>query len=64
MNRIFLIKGKNFEVKPKLYTALGCTWPTSHIHLAGEERIIAIRDCVQELVGHFIDVYLSANPKR
>jgi len=46
------------------HSALACTWSTNNIYLAGEERIIAIRDCVQELVDHFIDAYLSVNPKQ
>jgi hypothetical protein len=44
--------------------ALACTWSTNNIYLAGEERLIDIRDCVKELVGHFISAYLSVNPKR
>jgi hypothetical protein len=43
------------------HAALACTWSTSNIYLAGEERLIDIRDCVKDLVGHFIDVYLSVN---
>jgi len=46
------------------HSALACTWSTNNIYLAGEERITAIRDCVQELVGHFIKAYVSVNPKR
>jgi len=46
------------------HPALAYTWSTSNIYLAGEERIGNIRDCAQELVGHFIDAYLSVNPKR
>jgi hypothetical protein len=46
------------------HSALACTWSTSNIYLAGEERIMDIRDCVQELVDHFIKAYLSVNPKR
>jgi hypothetical protein len=46
------------------HSALACTWSTSNVYLAGGERIIDIRDCVQELVDHFIKAYLSANPKR
>jgi hypothetical protein len=42
-------------------SALACTWSTNNIYLAGEERLINIRDCVKELVGHFIDAYLSVN---
>jgi hypothetical protein len=44
--------------------ALACTWSTGNIYLAGEERLINIRDCVKELVGQFIKAYLSVNPKR
>ena len=46
------------------HSALACTWSTSNIYLAGEERLIDIRDCVQELVNHFIKAYVSVNPKR
>jgi len=46
------------------HSALACTWSINNIYLAGKERITAIRDCVQELVGHFIKAYLSVNPKR
>jgi hypothetical protein len=46
------------------HTALACTWSTSNIYLAGEERLIDIRDCVHELVGHFIKAYVSVNPKQ
>lgn len=46
------------------HSASACTWSRNNIYLAGEERIIAIRDCVQDLVGHFIDAYVSVNPKR
>lgn len=46
------------------HSALACTWSTSNIYLAGEERIIEIRGCVQDLVGHFIDAYLSVNLKQ
>jgi hypothetical protein len=46
------------------HSALACTWSTSNIYLAGEERIIDIRDCVKDLVGYFISAYLSVNPKR
>jgi hypothetical protein len=46
------------------HSGLACTWSTSNIYLAGEERIIDIRGCVQELVDHFIKAYLSVNPKR
>jgi hypothetical protein len=45
------------------YSALGCTWSTNNIYLAGGERIIDIRGCVQELVDQFIKAYLSVNPK-
>jgi len=43
------------------HSALACTWSTNNIYLAGEERIIAIRDCVEDLVAHFINAYLSVN---
>ena len=43
------------------HSALACTWSTSNIYLAGEERLIDIRDCVKELVGHFIKAYVSVN---
>ena len=46
------------------HSTLACTWSTNNIYLAGEERLIDIRDCVQELVGHFIDAYVSVNPKQ
>lgn len=46
------------------HSALTCTWSTNNIYLAGEERLIDIRNCVQELVGHFVDAYLSVNPKQ
>jgi hypothetical protein len=46
------------------HSALGCTWSTSNIYLAGEERIGNIGDCVRELVGHFIKAYLSVNARR
>jgi hypothetical protein len=46
------------------HSALTCTWSTSNIYLAGEERIIDIRDCVKDLVGYFISAYLFVNPKR
>jgi hypothetical protein len=46
------------------HSALACTWSTSNIYLAGEERIGNIRDCVKELVVHFIDAYVSVNPKQ
>ena len=46
------------------HSALACTWSTSNIYLAGEERLIDIRDCVQELVDHFIKAYLSVNRKQ
>jgi hypothetical protein len=45
-------------------SALACTWSTNNIYLAGEERLIDIRDCVKELVGHFIKAYVSVNPGR
>jgi hypothetical protein len=45
-------------------SGLACTWSTSNIYLAGEERITDIRDCVKDLVGYFISAYLSVNPKR
>jgi hypothetical protein len=45
-------------------SALACTWSTNNIYLVGGKRITAIRDCVQELVDHFIKAYLSVNPKR
>jgi hypothetical protein len=45
------------------HSALACTWSTSNIYLVGEERLIDLRDCVQELVGHFIKVYSSVNSK-
>jgi len=41
-----------------------CTWSTSNIYLAGEGRLIAIRDCVKELVEYFIKAYVSVNLKR
>ena len=44
--------------------ASACTWSTNNIYLAGEERLIDIRDCVKELVDHFIKAYVSVNPKR
>ena len=46
------------------HSALASTWSTSNIYLAGEERLIDIRDCVRDLVGHFIDAYLSVNLKQ
>ena len=46
------------------HSALACIWSTSNIYLAGEERLVDIRDCVQELVGHFSKAYVSVNPKR
>lgn len=46
------------------HSALTCTWSTSNIYLAGEKRLIDLRDCVQELVGHFIDSYVSVNLRR
>ena len=46
------------------HSALACTWSTSNIYLVGEARIIDIGGCVQELVGHFIDAYLSINLKQ
>jgi hypothetical protein len=46
------------------HSALACTWSTSNIYLAGEERLVDIRDCVKDLVGYFISAYLSVNPKR
>ena len=45
-------------------SALACTWSTSNIYLAGEERLIDIRDCVKELVGNFIEAYVSVNLSR
>jgi hypothetical protein len=45
------------------HSTLACTWSTSNIYLAGEERLIDIRDCVKDLVGHFINAYLSVNLK-
>lgn len=45
-------------------SALACTWSTSNIYLAGEERLVDIRDCVKELLGNFIDAYESVNPRR
>jgi len=45
-------------------SALACTWSTSNIYLAGEERLMDIRECVQDLVGHFIKAYLSVNPRK
>jgi hypothetical protein len=46
------------------HSALACTWSTSNIYLAGEERIGNIRDCVKDLVGYFIKAYVSVNPRR
>ena len=46
------------------HAAAACTWSTSNIYLAGEERLTDIRDCVKELVGHFIKAYVSVNLKR
>ena len=46
------------------HSGLACTWSTGNIYLAGGERIIDIRDCVQELVDQFIKAYVSVNPKR
>ena len=46
------------------HSVLACTWSTSNIYLAGEKRITAIRDCVKDLVGHFIKAYVSVNPKK
>ena len=46
------------------HSSLACTWSTSNIYLAGEERLINIRDCIQELVDHFVDAYLSINLKQ
>ena len=46
------------------HSAFACTWSTSNIYLAGEERLVDIRDCVKELVGNFIDAYVSVNPRR
>jgi hypothetical protein len=45
------------------HSALACTWSTSNIYMAGEERLIDIRDCVKDLVGHFIKAYSSVNSK-
>jgi hypothetical protein len=63
ISNVFTGKG-TFGVKPKLCTALACTWSRSNIYLAGEERIIDIRNCVQELVDHFIKAYVSVNLKQ
>lgn len=46
------------------HSALACTWSTSNIYLAGEERLVNIRDCVKELVGHFIKAYAFVNQER
>ncbi len=46
------------------HAASACTWSTNNIYLAGERRVIAIRDCVKDLVGHFIKAYVSVNPKK
>jgi hypothetical protein len=45
------------------HSTSACTWSTNNIYLAGEERLIDIRDCVKDLVGHFIKAYLSVNLK-
>jgi hypothetical protein len=46
------------------HSALACTWSTNNIYLAGEERIGNIRECVKDLVSHFINAYVSVNRKR
>ena len=46
------------------HSALASTWSTRNIYLAGEERLIDIRDCVRDLVRHFIKAYLSVNLKQ
>ena len=46
------------------HAALASTWSTSNIYLAGQERLIDIRDCVKELVGNFIEAYVSVNLSR
>jgi len=46
------------------HSASASTWSTNNIYLAGEERIIAIRDCVRDLIDHFIKAYVSVNPKQ
>jgi hypothetical protein len=46
------------------HASLACTWSASNIYLAGEERLIDIRDCVKELVGYFIESYVSVNLSR
>ena len=45
-------------------STLACTWSTNNIYLAGKERLIDIRDCVKELVGYFIEAYVSVNLSR
>jgi hypothetical protein len=55
------MKEGKIEVKAKSCTVLASTWSTSNIYLAGEGRLVDIRDCVKDLVCHFITVYLSAN---
>jgi hypothetical protein len=54
------MKGGKIEVKAKSCTVFASTWSTNNIHLAGEGRSVDIRDCVKDLVRHFIKVYLSA----
>jgi hypothetical protein len=46
------------------HSVSACTWSTNNIYLAGEERLVDIRDCVKDLVGYFIDAYVSVNPGR
>lgn len=46
------------------HSALACTWSTSNIYLVGEKRIENIRECVEDLVDHFIRAYVSVNPER
>jgi hypothetical protein len=62
-----LIRVSQKDIGPSIvssHAALACTWSISNIYLAGEERLVDIRDCVKELVGNFIDAYESVNPRR
>ena len=67
LTREFLsrVSAKNMEPSyVSSHSTLACTWSTSNIYLAGEERLIDIRDCVKDLVGHFIKAYVSVNLKQ
>lgn len=61
IQRCLPLTAKNINSSISSHSALACAWSTSNIYLAGEERMGNIRDCVKDLVGHFIDVYVSVN---